>query len=76
MYMWHLEGSPCGCVGKSADFINTLNHSIMLSGVGLSPTLGTCEVSQVLLADVKGVFSWDSPVFTPSTDWPVSYELK
>ena len=30
-----------------------------VSGVGLSPTLATCETSQLLLAGVSGVFiSW------------------
>ena len=41
-----------------------------------SPTLATCETSQVLLAGVSGDFSRDSPVFAPPTDWPVSYDLK
>ena len=47
-----------------------------VSGVGSSPALATCETSQVLLAGVPGGFSQGSPVFTPPTDWPVSYELK
>ena len=47
-----------------------------VSGVGSSPALATCETSPVLLAGVPGGFSRGSPVFTPPTDWPVSYELK
>ena len=47
-----------------------------VSGVGSSPALATCENSQVLLAGVSGGFSWNSPIFTPPTDWSVSYELK
>ena len=65
---------------KSADFITALNHLIIsaVSGVGLSPTCGTCETnrSQVLLVGVPGFFQRDSPVFAPPTAWPVSYELK
>ena len=38
--------------------------------------LATVGSSQVLFAGVPGVFSGGSPVFTPPTDWPVSYELK
>ena len=48
----------------------------MMSGVGSSPALATCDTSQVLLAGVSGVFSGGSHVFAPPTDWPVSYELK
>ena len=55
---------------------SSFHHLTAVSGVGLSPTQGTCETSQVLLAGVPGGFSWGSPVFTPPTDWPVSYELK
>ena len=48
-----------------------LNHSI------ISPLcLAIRETSQILLAGVPGGFSRGSPVFTPPTDWPVSYELK
>ena len=47
-----------------------------MSSVGSSPALATCETSQVLLAGVSGVFSRGSPIFAPSTDWPISYELK
>ena len=47
-----------------------------MSYVGSSPALATCETSQVLLAGVSGGFSRGSPVFTPPTDWPVSYELE
>ena len=54
----------------------TLDYLTAVSGVGSSPALATCETSQVLLAGVQGVFSRGSPVFTPHTDWPVSYELK
>ena len=55
-----------------------INHHILttVSGVGLSPTRGRCETSQVLLAGVPGGFSWGSPIFGPPTDWPVSYEPK
>ena len=52
------------------------DHLTAVSGVGSSPTLATCETSQVLLAGVSGGFSRGSPVFAPPTDWPVSYELK
>ena len=34
-----------------------------VSAVGSSPTLATCETSQVLLAGVPGGFSRGSPVF-------------
>ena len=37
-----------------------------VSGVGSSPTLATCETSQVLLASVPGVFSRGSPIFPPT----------
>ena len=47
-----------------------------VTGVGSSPTLATCETSQVLLVGVSGGFSRGSPIFTSPTDWPVSYELK
>ena len=53
-----------------------LNHLTAASGVGSIPTRGTCETSQVLLVGVSGGFSWGSPIFTPPTDWPISYELK
>ena len=57
-----------------------LNHWIIyltaVSGVGSRPALATCETSQVLFAGVPGGFSRGSAVFTPPTDWPVSYELK
>ena len=39
-----------------------------VSGVGSSPALATCEMSQVLLAGVSGGFSRGSPVFAPPTD--------
>ena len=52
------------------------DHLTAVSGVGSSPALATCETSQVLLAGVSGGFSRGSPVFAPSTDWPISYELK
>ena len=46
---------------KSADFINTLCHSFsyltVVSCVGSSPTRGTCETSQFLLAGVSGGLS-------------------
>ena len=61
--------------GLSALFLNHSSTS-PVSGVGLSPTLVTCEISQVLLAAVPGSFSRGSLVFTPPTDWPFSYELK
>ena len=51
-----------------------LNHSIISSSS--SPALATCETSQVLLADVPGVFSRGTPIFVQPTDWPISYELK
>ena len=47
-----------------------------VSGVGSSPTRGTSEKNQVLLAGVPGAFSRGSPVFVPPTDLPVSIELK
>ena len=56
---------------------NELSYKeVQVSGVGSSPTLVTCETSQVLLAGVQGGFSRGSPIFSPPTDWPVSYELK
>ena len=36
-----------------------------VSGVGSSPTQGTCETSQVLPAGLPGVFSQGSPIFSP-----------
>ena len=53
-----------------------MDHLTVVSCVGSSPALATCETSQVLLAGVSGGFSWGSPVFAPPTDWPISYELK
>ena len=47
-----------------------------MSGVGSGLTQGTFETSHVLRAGVPGGFSQGSLVFTPPTDWPVSYELK
>ena len=52
------------------------DHLTAVSGVGSSPTLSTCETSQVLLAGVQGGFSRGSSCFHSPTDWPVSYELK
>ena len=44
-----------------------LNHLIisplMVTGVGSSPSLATCETRHVLLAGGPGVFSRGSPVF-------------
>ena len=54
----------------------SLDHLTAVSVVDSSPALAICETSQVLLARVPGGFSRGSPVFTPPTDWPVSYELK
>ena len=54
-------------------------HSLLSqkTWLGSSPTRGTCETKQVLLAGVTGVFfSGFLVFFTPPTDWPVSYELK
>ena len=56
-------------------FLNHSYHLTAVSGVGSDPAMATCETSQVLLAGVSGVFSQCSPVFTPPTDRPVSYEL-
>ena len=39
-------------------------HLTAVSGVGSSPTLATCETTQVLLAGVPAGFSRGSPVFT------------
>ena len=47
-----------------------------MSGVGSSPALATCEISQDALAGVPGAFPRGFPVFAPPNDWPVSYELK
>ena len=58
---------------KSADFV--FDHLTAVSGVGSSPTRGTCETSQVLLVGVTCGFSRGSIVFAP-TDWSVTYELK
>ena len=58
---------------RSRNF-SALNHSIIsppVTGVGLSPTLATCETSQVLLAGVSGGFP-GVPTFCPPTDWLVS----
>ena len=52
------------------------DHLTAVSGVGSSPTPGTCETSQVLLGGVPGGFSRGAYFFAPPTDWPVSYELK
>ena len=49
---------------------------VRILNLGSSPTLATCETSQVLLAGVSGGFARGYPVFAPPTDWPVSYELK
>ena len=49
----------------------SFNHLTTVSEVGSSPIWGTCETSQVLFADVPGIFFW---VF--SHFWSVSYELK
>ena len=57
-------------------FSSARGNPAAVSGVGSNPTPATCEISQVLLAGVSGVFSRGSPVFAPPTDWPVSYELK
>ena len=46
-----------------------------MSGVGSSPTRGTCETSQALLADVSGGFSRGPPVSAPPVDWRIAYEL-
>ena len=53
--------------------ITPFNHLTPVSDVGSGPTR---ETSQVLLAGVPSVFSRESSVFAPTTDWPVSYELK
>ena len=42
-----------------------------MSGVGSSPTLATCETSQVLLAGVSGGFP-GVLMFAPPIDWLVS----
>ena len=39
-----------------------------VSGVGLSPTRGTCETSQFRLVGVQGGLSRGSPVFAPPND--------
>ena len=70
------------CIATSQTIIYM--YISLLSGVGFSPALGiceisqvgTCEISQVLLVGVPGGFSWGSSVFAPPTDWSVSYELK
>ena len=55
-----------------------LDHSIIspLRLVGVRAPHWPREASQVLLAGVSGIFCLGSPVFVPSTDWSVSYELK
>ena len=46
-----IDGGPVKCaVSQSLDDLTAV------SGVGSSPALATCETSQVLLADVPGVF--------------------
>ena len=47
-----------------------------VSGVNSSPTMGTCETTQVLLAGVPGFFSRGTPVVAPHTDWSFTYEVK
>ena len=51
-------GGPCGRVGKVAEFQRSysFDHLTTVTGVGLSPTLVTCETSHVLLAGVSGGF--------------------
>ena len=44
----------------------SLDHLSTVSGVGSSPAPANCESSQAL----------ELYRFRPSTDWPVSYELK
>ena len=51
------------CDFKSAFSLDHLTAVSGVSGAGSSPSLATCETSQVLLADVSGVFSRGSPVF-------------
>ena len=53
---------PRDRVVKSAVSLS-LDHLTAVSIEGSSPTLATCETSQVLLAGVPGVFSRGSPVF-------------
>ena len=54
-------------VAKRAVF-KSLGHLTAVSGVGLSPTLATCETSRILLAGVPGGFYWGFPVFAPPPD--------
>ena len=53
-------------IGKAIIIFQLLsNYSFkIVSGVGSSPAVATCETSQVLLAGVPGGFSRGSPVFT------------
>ena len=50
-------------VQKFHYYTEPFDHLTAVSVVGSSPTRGTCETSQVLLAGVPGGFSWGSPVF-------------
>ena len=43
-----------------------LDHLTAVPGVGLSPSLGTFETGQVLLAGMPGSFSQESAVYIPS----------
>ena len=54
----------------------SFDHLTAVTGVGSSPTRGTCETSfSVLLLGVPDDFSQGFPVFAPPTDWLVLYEL-
>ena len=54
----HMFGGPHGRVGKVAVFqrSQSFDHLTAVSGVGSSPALLTCEISQVLLAGVSSGF--------------------
>ena len=61
-------GTLCS-ISQNAFFL----HLTAVSGVGSSPALAKCETSQVLLGCVLAcVFSRDTPVIAPPTNWPVS----
>ena len=51
-------GGPRGRVGRVDEIQRSLSfdHLTAVTGVGSSPTLATCETSQVLLASVLGGF--------------------
>ena len=56
-------------IKQFCSFATHKNGLNAVSGAGSSPTLATCETSQILIADVPGAFTRGC-LFLPSTDWP------